>query len=70
MIQTPLHVAAGYNNIGIVKFLLNWSGPEKVELEAKNMVIRSRRPLQSIIFFCRLLPFLLVFLPKRSIWCL
>ncbi|CAA6675694.1 unnamed protein product [Spirodela intermedia] len=37
MVQTPLHVAAGYNNVGIVKFLLNWNGPDKVELEAKNM---------------------------------
>lgn len=38
MAQTPLHVSAGYNNTEIVKFLLNWQGPEKVELEAKNMV--------------------------------
>ncbi|KAF6176356.1 hypothetical protein GIB67_011145 [Kingdonia uniflora] len=37
MAQTPLHVAAGYNNIEIVKFLLNCKGPEKVELEAMNM---------------------------------
>lgn len=37
MAQTPLHVSAGYNNIEIVKFLLDWHGPEKVELEAKNM---------------------------------
>nr|DAD26921.1 TPA_asm: hypothetical protein HUJ06_028389 [Nelumbo nucifera] len=37
MAQTPLHVSAGYNNVEIVKFLLNWRGPEKVELEAKNM---------------------------------
>ncbi|CAA6672892.1 unnamed protein product [Spirodela intermedia] len=37
MVQTPLHVASGYNNVGIVKFLLNWNGPDKVELEAKNM---------------------------------
>lgn len=37
MVQTPLHVSAGYNNVGIVKFLLDWQGPEKVELEAKNM---------------------------------
>ncbi|URE44814.1 N-(5'-phosphoribosyl)anthranilate isomerase [Musa troglodytarum] len=37
MAQTPLHVAAGYNNTSIVKFLLEWKGPEKVELEAKNM---------------------------------
>ncbi|KAL1535604.1 ribulose bisphosphate carboxylase/oxygenase activase, chloroplastic-like isoform X2 [Salvia divinorum] len=37
MAQTPLHVAAGYNNIEIVKLLLDWRGPEKVEMEAKNM---------------------------------
>ncbi|KAF8407047.1 hypothetical protein HHK36_006172 [Tetracentron sinense] len=37
MVQTPLHVSAGYNNTEIVKFLLNWRGSEKVELEAKNM---------------------------------
>ncbi|KAH6762684.1 AAA-type ATPase family protein / ankyrin repeat family protein [Perilla frutescens var. hirtella] len=37
MAQTPLHVSAGYNNIEIVKLLLDWRGPEKVELEAKNM---------------------------------
>lgn len=37
MAQTPLHVSAGYNNFEIVKFLLNSQGPEKVELEAKNM---------------------------------
>jgi ankyrin repeat protein len=39
MSQTPLHVAAGYNNTGIVKFLLDFQGTDKVELEAKNMVI-------------------------------
>lgn len=38
MAQTPLHVSAGYNNVGIVKLLLDSLGPEKVELEAKNMV--------------------------------
>ncbi|KAL6974410.1 hypothetical protein U1Q18_028593 [Sarracenia purpurea var. burkii] len=37
MAHTPLHVSAGYNNVEIVKFLLDWEGPEKVELEAKNM---------------------------------
>ncbi|XP_022951494.1 uncharacterized protein LOC111454293 isoform X1 [Cucurbita moschata] len=35
--QTPLHVSAGYNRAEIVKFLLVWQGPEKVEFEAKNM---------------------------------
>lgn len=37
MAQTPLHVSAGYNNIEIVKLLLDWRGAEKVELEAMNM---------------------------------
>ncbi|OAY80558.1 Protein cfxQ [Ananas comosus] len=37
MCQTPLHVAAGYNNISIVKYLLELNSPEAVELEAKNM---------------------------------
>ncbi|KAH9608415.1 hypothetical protein KSS87_021349 [Heliosperma pusillum] len=37
MAQTPLHVAAGYNKVEIVKLLLNYKGQEKVELEAKNM---------------------------------
>ncbi|XP_039124694.1 LOW QUALITY PROTEIN: ribulose bisphosphate carboxylase/oxygenase activase, chloroplastic [Dioscorea cayenensis subsp. rotundata] len=36
MMQTPLHVAAGHNNYGIVKFLLEWKGAEKIELEATN----------------------------------
>lgn len=38
MVQTPLHVCAGYNRSEIVKFLLDWQGLEKVELEARNMV--------------------------------
>ncbi|KAI4380409.1 hypothetical protein MLD38_006605 [Melastoma candidum] len=37
MAQTPLHVAAGYNRVDVMEFLLGWKGPEKVELEAKNM---------------------------------
>ncbi|KVI01266.1 Ankyrin repeat-containing protein [Cynara cardunculus var. scolymus] len=37
MANTPLHVAAGHNRVEVVKFLLNFSGPETVELEAKNM---------------------------------
>ncbi|XP_044462953.1 ribulose bisphosphate carboxylase/oxygenase activase, chloroplastic-like isoform X2 [Mangifera indica] len=37
MSQTPLHVSAGYNKAEIVKFLLEWQGNDKVELEAKNM---------------------------------
>lgn len=35
--QTPLHVAAAHNKKEIVKFLLNWPGPENLEMEAKNM---------------------------------
>ena len=38
MAQTPLHVSAGYDRAEIIKFLLDWQGPEKAELEAKNMV--------------------------------
>lgn len=38
MAQTPLHVSAGQNRVDIVKFLLDWQGPDKVEMEAKNMV--------------------------------
>ncbi|XVE98171.1 hypothetical protein REPUB_Repub03eG0082800 [Reevesia pubescens] len=37
MAQTPLHVSAGYDRAEIIKFLLDWPGPEKAELEAKNM---------------------------------
>lgn len=37
MAQTPLHVSAGYNRSEIVKFLLDWPGVDKAELEAKNM---------------------------------
>jgi hypothetical protein len=38
MAQTPLHVSAGYNRADIIKFLLDWQGAEKVELEPRNMV--------------------------------
>ena len=38
MAQTPLHVSAGYNRAEIIKFLLDWQGAEKVELEPRNMV--------------------------------
>ncbi|PIN01919.1 hypothetical protein CDL12_25569 [Handroanthus impetiginosus] len=37
MLQTPLHIAAGLNRVDMVKYLLNWKGPGKVELEAKNV---------------------------------
>ncbi|KAL9154264.1 hypothetical protein ABFS82_10G103700 [Erythranthe guttata] len=36
MLQTPLHIAAGANKVEIIKYLLDWEGPGKVELEAKN----------------------------------
>ena len=41
MAQTPLHVSAGQNRADIVKILLDWQGPDRVELEAKNMVSNS-----------------------------
>ncbi|KAI3680080.1 hypothetical protein L2E82_50817 [Cichorium intybus] len=37
MANTPLHVAAGHNSVEVVNFLLNVTGPETVELEAKNI---------------------------------
>ncbi|KAJ0097518.1 hypothetical protein Patl1_27408 [Pistacia atlantica] len=37
MLETPLHVSASNNKTEIVKFLLEWKGDEKVDLEAKNM---------------------------------
>ncbi|XP_020553327.1 uncharacterized protein LOC105173814 isoform X2 [Sesamum indicum] len=36
-VLTPLHVAAGLNRVEIAKYLLDWEGPGKVELEAKNV---------------------------------
>ncbi|KAL6511350.1 hypothetical protein OROHE_020432 [Orobanche hederae] len=36
MVQTPLHIAASLNRVEIVKYLLEWKGPGRVELEAKN----------------------------------
>ena len=39
MTETPLHKAAANNHVEILKFLLEWQGEEKAELEAKNMVI-------------------------------
>lgn len=57
MAQTPLHVSAGYNRSEIVKFLLDWPGVDKAELEAKNMVGK-------ITFF-----FYLAFLPhEQKMW--
>ncbi|XP_031280606.1 uncharacterized protein LOC116139073 isoform X1 [Pistacia vera] len=37
MLETPLHLSAGNNKTKIVKFLLEWKGDDKVDLEAKNM---------------------------------
>ncbi|XP_031253096.1 protein CfxQ homolog [Pistacia vera] len=37
MSETPLHISASYDKAEIVKFLLEWEGNDKVELEAKNM---------------------------------
>lgn len=63
MAQTPLHVSAGNNRAEIIKFLLDWRGEEKVELEAKNMVkqnmhivftsFESRWPCVSIVLHLR-----------------
>ncbi|KAH9574411.1 hypothetical protein CY35_01G055800 [Sphagnum magellanicum] len=36
MTETPLHRAAASNEVDAVKFLLEWQGAEKVELETKN----------------------------------
>ncbi|EOA30461.1 hypothetical protein CARUB_v10013586mg [Capsella rubella] len=36
MYHTPLHVSAGNGNVDIVKYLLAWTGSDKVELEAMN----------------------------------
>lgn len=37
LVQTPLHVSVANNKVEIVKYLLDWSGPGEVELEAKNV---------------------------------
>ncbi|XP_078154193.1 uncharacterized protein LOC144549362 [Carex rostrata] len=34
--ETPLHKASAKNNVGVLKYLLGWTGPGKVELEARN----------------------------------
>lgn len=65
MVQTPLHIAASLNRVEIMKYLLDWAGPGKVELEAKNVVCGSNRPLNVsksddpvifILYFCIFLP--------------
>lgn len=38
LMQTPLHIAASHNRVDMMKYLLDWAGPVKVELEAKNVV--------------------------------
>lgn len=37
MSQTPLHAAAASNHTEIVRLLLEWEGPDKADMEAKNM---------------------------------
>ncbi|KAG0623001.1 hypothetical protein M758_3G140800 [Ceratodon purpureus] len=37
MTETPLHKAAANNHVEVMRFLLEWKGEEKPELEAKNM---------------------------------
>lgn len=41
MSETPLHKAAANNHTEVMRFLLDWKGEEKPELESKNMVIFS-----------------------------
>ncbi|KAL5063675.1 hypothetical protein RYX36_025412, partial [Vicia faba] len=36
--QSRLHVSAGNNRGEISKLLLKWQGPERFEIEARNMV--------------------------------
>jgi hypothetical protein len=38
MRETPLHVASAKNDVDVLKFLLDWTGPEMIELEARNTV--------------------------------
>ncbi|XP_031280608.1 ribulose bisphosphate carboxylase/oxygenase activase, chloroplastic-like [Pistacia vera] len=37
MLETPLHLSAGNNKTEILKFLLEWKGDDKIDLEAKTM---------------------------------
>ena len=48
MTETPLHKAAANNHVEVMRFLLEWKGEEKPELEAKNMVLQSFAYLFSI----------------------
>lgn len=38
LLHTPLHVSCGHNKVEVIKFLLEWQGPEKVKVDAVNMV--------------------------------
>jgi hypothetical protein len=38
MTEVPLHKAAANNHVEVLKYLLEWNGAEKPELEARNMV--------------------------------
>lgn len=42
MRETPLHVASSKNDVDVLRFLLDWTGPEMSELEARNTVIHFR----------------------------
>ncbi|KAJ0097973.1 hypothetical protein Patl1_27427 [Pistacia atlantica] len=44
-LETPLHVSSSNNKTEIVKFLLEWKGDDKVDLEAKN--VRGETPLHA-----------------------
>lgn len=54
MYHTPLHVSAGNGNVDIVKYLLDWPGSDKVELEAMNTV-------SLFLFFPEVLIFVLIY---------
>ncbi|KAL8489748.1 hypothetical protein ACS0TY_025585 [Phlomoides rotata] len=47
MVKTPLHVAASMNRVEIIKYLVEWTGPEKVDLEAKDSY--GETPLHSAV---------------------
>lgn len=53
MTEVPLHKAAANNHVDVLKYLLEWNGAEKPELEARNMVsIRPSNFLMCQIFSC------------------
>ncbi|KAL8494165.1 hypothetical protein ACS0TY_025093 [Phlomoides rotata] len=45
MVQTPLHIAASLDRGEMIKYLVEWTGTEKVEMEAKN--VYGETPLHS-----------------------